>query len=251
MSRYNGPRTMPTTDSALILFTLAPRAERARKGLGAGVIESLLEAVRAVAASLDGVDLFVASPEGELDATGRLHHLRQRGRDFGESLRFAVEDVFASGYRRVVVIGNDAPEISKGYLQEAFASLASPKLAAVLGPAEDGGYNLLGLNAPCREAFEGVSWGTSRVAVTTESKLSGSGFLVRRLATLADIDDATGLVRFVRRVRASFALAPRLLIRLARRLAGLASPSRWLTVAAESIPRAAFTGSVQLRAPPF
>lgn len=243
--------TTPTIDAALVLFTLPPRAECARKGLHAGVVESLLEALHSVATSLSGVDLLVASPETPRHRSLGVHDLRQRGQGFGESLRLAVEDAFALGYHRVVVIGNDAPEISKTYLEEAFASLDSSEPAAVLGPAADGGYNLLGLNAPCRAAFEDIAWGTNRVAAATESRLRDSGFSVRRLATLADIDDAAGLFQFVLRLRRCGARAPGRLRRLARRLESLARTSPWRPEVSASTPRAAFGESVQLRAPPF
>ena len=76
---------------------------------------------------VDGLDLLVASPAPSLPVAGR--RLPQRGRDFGDSLRLAFEDAFALGYRRVLVVGNDAPEITSDYLRRALDALDPVLLA--------------------------------------------------------------------------------------------------------------------------
>jgi hypothetical protein len=112
----------------------------------------------------------------------------------------AVEDAFALGYERVVVIGNDAPEICKSYLQTAFERLdGRGSRAAVLGPARDGGYALLGLTQPCPQAFEAMPWGSRHVARLTQERLTRSGFEVDRLPALDDIDNPRSLARFFTR----------------------------------------------------
>ena len=72
---------------------------------------------------------------------------------------------------------------------------------AVLGPARDGGYTLLGLTRPCPQAFEAMPWGSRRVARWTEERLTGSGFDVHRLPALEDIDNGRSLARFIARAR--------------------------------------------------
>jgi glycosyltransferase A (GT-A) superfamily protein (DUF2064 family) len=115
-------------------------------------------------------------------------------------LRLAVEDVFSMGYERVVVIGNDAPDISRSYLLEAFRQLEDGGgRAAVLGPARDGGYALIGLSRPCPRAFDSMPWGSDRVCRLTENRLRGAGFRVERLPTLEDIDGPRNLARFLAR----------------------------------------------------
>lgn len=197
---------MERSQSALIVFTLSPEAEARRKPLGLGrpeqaarVFAALLEHVHRVGSALSGVDLLPAMPPSGAGPAEAV--LVQRGRSFGESLRLAVEDAFSLGYRRVLVIGNDAPEISRGYLERAFGLLDSGRRAAVVGPAADGGYALLGLTAPCADAFEGIPWGTSHVLCLTEERLTAAGFAVFRLTTLQDIDDPRGLARFLKRSR--------------------------------------------------
>ena len=180
MTRVPGGRS----DSALILFTLAPEAEGRRKCLGparrtAAVFAALIDHVQRSCSGIPGLDLLIASPE-RLNADST-RHLPQRGRDFGESLRLAFDDAFAMGYRRVLVIGNDAPEISPAYIRHALARLERDERAAVLGPAGDGGYALLGLGARCPGAFENIAWGGETVAADTETRLSRLGFAVLRL----------------------------------------------------------------------
>ncbi len=171
----------------------------------------------------------------------------QRGSGFGESLRLALEDAFSSGYQNVVVIGNDAPEISRSYLEAAFASLESTgPQAAVMGPASDGGYALLGLNRPCPAAFESMPWGSDRVARLTEERLLRSGFQVDHLHTVQDIDNADSLNRFLDRARCGS------LSKLAKRLASLLTESLpHYDERLGSLQEMLFVGWRALRAPPF
>jgi glycosyltransferase A (GT-A) superfamily protein (DUF2064 family) len=208
-----------------VLFTLSPEAEGRRKPLGLGrperaaaVFATFLQHLDSVGSDLPGVDLLLSTPDVKTSHMTR--HLPQRGAAFGESLRLAIEDAFSLGYERVVVIGNDVPEISRTYLQEAFARLGkSGPRGAVLGPARDGGYALLGLNTPCPEAFESMPWGSRRVARMTEERLLASGFTVERLPTLEDIDNHRSLARFIARARLGA------LVELAKNIATLLTSS--------------------------
>jgi hypothetical protein len=191
------------------------------------------------------VDLLISTPGQPFSETTR--HLPQRGTSFGESLRLALEDAFSSGYENVVVIGNDAPEMSRSYLETAFRRLETTgSQAAVLGPAHDGGYALLGLNRPCPEAFESMPWGSEHVAQLTEERLSQAGFQVDQLHALEDIDNGASLKRFLDRARGGA------LSELAKELATVLTGSvphheRRLTSLQEKL----FVGWRALRAPPF
>jgi hypothetical protein len=235
-----------------VLFTLSPEAEGRRKPLGLGrperataVYAALLRHLESFCSRIPGVDLLLTTPEKQVTGVpGR--HLLQRGESFGESLRLAVEDAFSMGYQQVVVIGNDAPEISRDYLQKAFALLeAADSKQAVLGPASDGGYALLGLNRPCAAAFESIPWGTGRVARLTQERLLGAGFTVEGLPALEDIDNRHGLARFLARARSGF------LAELAREVATLLSATiNRSTEHTKSLPEILFLGWRSLRAPP-
>ncbi len=214
--------SMTRSDSALVLFTLSPEAEGRRKPIGASdpeqatiIFTRLIERLEGVCHCLPSVDLLVACPEPP-STDGRKQYVPQRGRDFGESLRLALEDAFSLGYRKVVVIGNDAPEIGSDYLEAAFAKLRTG--SAVLGRASDGGYNLLGLTAPCASAFEQIPWGTPAVASLTAQRLQGAGFVVHELPVLDDIDNPESLALFLNR---AIRLGDRSLRRLAEKIRGL------------------------------
>lgn len=151
------------------------------------------------------------------------------------------------GYQKVVVIGNDAPEVSRSYLKTAFARLeSSGSNAAVMGPARDGGYALLGLSRPCAEVFESMPWGSGRVARLTEERLLRAGFQVKRLETLEDIDDRAGLNRFLARSRRGA------LVELAKELTRLlTSCSQHYERSLGSLQEVFFVGWRALRAPPY
>ena len=216
---------MKEKTSALILFTLSPEAEGRRKPLGLGcperaaaVFAAFRRHLESVCSNLPGVALLLSTPD---EPSSAAKPLPQRGTHFGESLRLAVEDAFSMGYERVVVIGNDAPEISRSYLLKAFRRLEEGgSRAAVVGPARDGGYALLGLTRPCPQAFDSIPWGSRRVFRLTESRLKDSNFRVDRLPTLEDIDSPANLLRFIARARRG-ALA-----HLARELASVFATTR-------------------------
>jgi rSAM/selenodomain-associated transferase 1 len=239
--------------SALVVFTLSPEAEGKRKPLGLGrperaaaVYRALLRHLENVCSDLPGVDLFLSTPNKRIAGT-EARHLPQRGAHFGESLRLAVEDAFALGYERVVVIGNDAPEICKNYLRTAFERLDDrSSRAAVLGPARDGGYVLLGLTRPCPQAFEAMPWGSRRVARLTEERLTRSGFEVDQLPALDDIDNPRSLVRFLARAGREE------LTGLTKEIASLLSTTRTeLSTHIKRVPEILLVGWRGLRAPPL
>lgn len=248
---------MKRSESAVILFTLTPEAESARKPLGlegsphaTAVFASLIEHMASMCSELPDADLLVAT-ESETTLPAGAQELRQRGRDFGESLRLAFEDAFRLGYRRVVVVGNDAPEISTKYLAGALRELEPGGRKAVLGPATDGGYNLLGLSAPCPAAFEAMPWGSSDVARRTEARLEACGFELTVLRALQDIDTAQALARFIRRVLSAGARVSAALRRLCLRLRRL-SPDAAIALEApeRGMPEGLPAASGHLRAPP-
>ena len=239
--------------SALVVFTLSPEAEGRRKPLGlgrperaAGVYAALLGHLEGVCSDLPGVDLLVSTPGKRAPFCLAARHLPQRGTGFGDSLKLAVEDAFAVGYERIVVIGNDTPEISTDYLRAAFDQLENrgPQMA-VLGPARDGGYTLLGLNRPCPQAFETMPWGSPRVARWTEERLTGSGFHVLRLPALDDIDNGRSLARFIARARRGD------VAELSKTVSMLLSPIQAVTTSPITrIPEIHRAGWRALRAPP-
>jgi rSAM/selenodomain-associated transferase 1 len=132
--------------------------------------------------------------------------------DLGRRLAATFERRFCDGYRRVVVIGSDCPELAPRHLDAALAGLAAHPV--VLGPAADGGYWLVGAQPPLAlDIFRDVPWSTGRVLETTRARLRRLGLHWLELEELADLDSAADLRQALAAPKAS-AIAPGLRNRL-------------------------------------
>jgi rSAM/selenodomain-associated transferase 1 len=124
---------------------------------------------------------------------------KQRGEDLGERQHRAIEQALGSGYDRVVLIGSDCPTITPSDVKTALESLREADL--VIGPAEDGGYYLIGLDRPVRSIFEDIEWSSERVLRQTLEKAENVGLRVRLLDVKRDIDRYGDLEAYYRSVR--------------------------------------------------
>jgi rSAM/selenodomain-associated transferase 1 len=93
----------------------------------------------------------------------------QIGDDLGERLVHAFQDWLHRGARRVVVIGSDSPTMDVNTIEAALEVLADHDM--VLGPAQDGGYVLVGCSRLHIRPFQNIPWGTDRVLQETRRKL--------------------------------------------------------------------------------
>ncbi len=109
----------------------------------------------------------------------------QSGSDLGERMFHAIRDGLLR-YRKLVLVGSDCPAIDEQYLSDALTALDSKSF--VLGPADDGGYVLIGATHIEASLFEGVSWGSEAVLDETRERLTASGREWSELNTLPDID---------------------------------------------------------------
>ncbi len=110
---------------------------------------------------------------------------RQEGADLGERMRHASDDALAAG-RASLIIGTDCPALDPGELREAARELA--RHDAVLKPAEDGGYVLIGFSRRIPGVFEGIDWGGASVAADTRARLARGGAAWKELTTSWDLD---------------------------------------------------------------
>ncbi len=114
--------------------------------------------------------------------------------DLGVRMARALESALASGTPGLLV-GCDCPALTAAYLREAAAALAGEN-DAVFGPAEDGGYVLIGLaRGPSAPLFEDISWGTAKVMQETRARLAHGNWRWRELAPLWDVDRPEDLQR--------------------------------------------------------
>lgn len=112
----------------------------------------------------------------------------QGGGDLGQRMQRIMDRV---GPGPVVIIGTDVPAITPGLIATAFHLLG--RNDAVLGPAVDGGYWLVGLRRRPRvpRAFDAVRWSTAHALADTMANLKV--LRIGRMPTLADVDDAAAL----------------------------------------------------------
>lgn len=115
----------------------------------------------------------------------------QKGKTLGERLQSAVKIGFDCGYESVCVIGCDCYELTESIITQAFVKLKNTD--AVIGPAKDGGYYLLGTKKFIQELFENKNWGTSSVAEATMEDMSKNGLSVYSLPQLTDVDTEVDL----------------------------------------------------------
>ncbi len=112
-------------------------------------------------------------------------HLQQ-GKDLGERMCHAMT-VCLQDYKHCIIIGTDCPELSEHYLLTATNYLQSG-YDAVIGPAYDGGYVLIGLNQVNKQIFSDIIWGEDTVLASTLKAFQKLNFKSKKLATLHDID---------------------------------------------------------------
>jgi rSAM/selenodomain-associated transferase 1 len=113
--------------------------------------------------------------------------------NFGDCLFTAIVELLARGHGSAVVLNSDSPTLPTALLVETARVLAQPGDRAVLGPADDGGYYLLGLKHAHRRMFEDVDWSTERVAAQTLARAREIGLPVHVLPAWYDVDDAAAL----------------------------------------------------------
>lgn len=144
--------------------------------------------------------------------------LPQEGDDLGARMSAAFASAFASGARRVAVIGTDLPWVSREIVLEAFASLDDHDV--VIGPAQDGGYYLLALSRHRPALFDGIAWSTPAVLSATAERAGALGLTVRLLEPLRDIDTIEDLRAEWERVRPILEKRKDLLVALESALGG-------------------------------
>jgi len=112
--------------------------------------------------------------------------------DLGQRMARAVERVTATRGQSILLMGTDCPALSAARIAEAAQALAQHDAALV--PVADGGYVLVGLQAPCPAIFADMAWSTPSVAAVTLQRLSALEQRVWVGPTLHDIDEPADLV---------------------------------------------------------
>jgi len=151
---------------------------------------------QALTGKLGPVELCMSpDPEDQLwsdvPIPGTVERTAQGEGDLGERMARAVERVNTSHGENVILVGTDCPSLSADQLTEAAQMLA--QYDAVILPASDGGYVLIGLKEPCPDIFADMPWSTPYVAALTLERLSKLEMRVWQGQTMQDIDEPADL----------------------------------------------------------
>lgn len=115
----------------------------------------------------------------------------QVGQDLGERMANVFQGGFAEGYRSIVLIGTDCPELTADILDKAFGLLEQHDV--VIGPTHDGGYYLIGMTGAFPQVFTQMPWGTDAVLEKTLEVLRSIGALWALTDELTDVDTSEDL----------------------------------------------------------
>jgi rSAM/selenodomain-associated transferase 1 len=133
--------------------------------------------------------------------------LPQRGADLGERMLRAFVQAFAAGHDRAVVVGTDHPTLPLAFFDLALNALDDP-LTAVLGPSDDGGYYLLGLNDVAPDLFD-MAYSHPRVFTDTLERVMEMDMTPVVLPPHYDVDDGPALARLLQEWRDGVDPGPR------------------------------------------
>ncbi|MBI3292752.1 MAG: TIGR04282 family arsenosugar biosynthesis glycosyltransferase [Elusimicrobia bacterium] len=131
----------------------------------------------------------------------------QQGQHLGERLKTAFDQVFQQGDRPVVVMATDSPTLPPRYLSEAVQLLQHQQPEVVLGPSDDGGYYLIGLQRLQPQLFEEIPWSTPLVFEATRTRVEHQRLPMSVLPPWFDVDAPQDLVRLAESFRVPSARA--------------------------------------------
>lgn len=158
--------------------------------------ESLLKQTVHKLRSIPGVSTFIAfaPPDAEVYFSSfNVNLIPLPAGDLGINMFQAFKEVFMKGYTRAALVGADIPDLSGSIITRAFELLSVNDL--VFGPAEDGGYYLIGMSSLIKEVFEDVPWSSGQTLQKSLKKAGLYGYSVGFTETLSDIDTIEDLKR--------------------------------------------------------
>jgi rSAM/selenodomain-associated transferase 1 len=165
---------------------------------------ALLADVIGVIAALDDVDRFIFFTPDEAEAemaamAGPSFSRRsQRGRTLGHRMQSAFEALLVDrGYASAILVGSDIPLMTDAHIDGARHRLRDPG-DVVLGPADDGGYYLIGMRRVEPRLFDGIEWGSERVMAETVRAAERAGLTPQIGERAYDIDRIEDLRRLER-----------------------------------------------------
>ncbi|MDT0641293.1 TIGR04282 family arsenosugar biosynthesis glycosyltransferase [Zunongwangia sp. F363] len=114
----------------------------------------------------------------------------QQGKSLGERMQNAFREGFKDGFRKVIIIGSDLYDLEQQDLEQAFKKLEENDV--VVGPAEDGGYYLLGMKSLNSDLFRNKMWGSNSVLQSTLEDLKN--YQIKLLEERNDVDVLSDII---------------------------------------------------------
>ncbi len=193
--------------NSIIIFAKYPEPGKVKTRLGAqigydvaaGFYRLFLEQTLALSKKLNAVDVFLAvEPEERIKDFLKLMPTEnevfpQCGESLGQRLISAFEQVLSKQAGKVIALGSDSPTLPGSYVAEAFERLDHHDV--VLGPADDGGYYLIGIKKAREALFQDIDWSTDSVLKTTIQRVMKLGLNYSLLDSWYDVDALDSLRR--------------------------------------------------------
>ncbi|MBW6486923.1 MAG: TIGR04282 family arsenosugar biosynthesis glycosyltransferase [Syntrophobacterales bacterium] len=139
------------------------------------------------------LEIFFTPAEREIEIRQRFgrrfRYTPQEGEGLGDRMKNAFRSCFAQGFASALLIGSDSPDLTAEIVEQAFQPLESGQ-GAVVGPAFDGGYYLIGFRSDTFEpaVFNEIPWGENSVFEITRTRLRNRGYRLHESPAWHDID---------------------------------------------------------------
>lgn len=187
--------TLANSNNLLLIFTRNPELGKGKRRLAATVGDEaaldiykfLLDHTVAITKNLYAEKEVYYSEEiweNDIWDNQKFGKKLQVGKDLGLRMANAFQEGFQNEYQKIIIIGSDMLDLSQEDLENAFKSLE--KNDFVVGPAEDGGYYLLGMKKFMPALFKNKTWGTETVLKDTLADLENENTAL--LETKNDVD---------------------------------------------------------------
>ncbi|MEP0262483.1 TIGR04282 family arsenosugar biosynthesis glycosyltransferase [Dokdonia sp.] len=188
------------TNNLLLIFTRNPELGKVKTRLAKGVgqenaltiYKQLLQHTHDIVIQNNcnkRVGYSVKVRDHDIWESSSFEKFAQEGDDLGQRMEDAFKKAFLDGYKKVIIVGSDLYDLRPRHIEEAFTALSTHK--AVIGPAKDGGYYLLGMQQHIPSVFKQKEWGSDTVLESTLNDLKS--YTVHTLEELNDIDFAEDL----------------------------------------------------------
>lgn len=174
--------------------------EQGAAELSSCFLKDAIELGRSTAKAVSNLDVSVAgSPPGHSeffqDLAPDLDFVEQVGDNLSQRLDHVLADRLNDGYDQVVSINSDSPTLPGSYLAEAFECLNNPAIDVVFGPADDGGYYLIGCRRHHAPLVQDVTMSTPSVLADSLAIADRLGLRVELLERWYDVDEPADVER--------------------------------------------------------